>query len=99
MRAANAERVPFVGASIGGGPVRSSWGQERRFAVRDQEGVLSGSQLARTLDDLPLIGSPQLAKKYHPDVNKEDSAKTRYQEVQDAYDVSLVRLASSSSHC
>jgi molecular chaperone DnaJ len=29
----------------------------------------------------------QLAKKYHPDINKESGAKERYQSVQEAYDV------------
>jgi hypothetical protein len=35
-----------------------------------------------------LTASPQLAKKYHPDTNKEKGSKERFVEIQAAYDVS-----------
>ena len=34
------------------------------------------------------IASLQLAKKYHPDVNKDSQAQTNFQEVSEAYEVS-----------
>lgn len=38
----------------------------------------------------------QLAKKFHPDVNKASDAKERYQDVQEAYDVSWCMSSQSS---
>lgn len=31
----------------------------------------------------------QLAKQYHPDTNKDETAKAKFVEIQDAYDVSV----------
>ena len=34
---------------------------------------------------------PQLAKEFHPDVNKDPGAEKKFQEVSEAYEVSLLR--------
>ena len=44
-----------------------------------------------------LLHISQLAKKYHPDSNKDESAKPKFVEIQEAYDVGAYLVGSLRS--
>ena len=63
-------------------PVQRSRCRSEGIQGRHQEGLLRCAPQSFGRSD-----SLQLAKKYHPDTNKEAGSKARFQEIQDAFDV------------
>ena len=82
------------------GSVRHSRRRQGRQNIRDQEGLLQGASVSDfTGSQLTLPPALQLAKKFHPDSNKEKTAKEKFVEIQNAYDVrNQIPLASMRFH-
>lgn len=64
---------------------RSFHATSRRLAVKDPYGVLGVDKNASTSEIKKAYY--KLAKKYHPDINKEDGAEKKFHDIQGAYEI------------
>jgi hypothetical protein len=74
---------------------RSVQGSRRRQGRRgggDQEDILFCTSFSATLPAGADGTRVQLARKYHPDTNPDKSAREKFQEIQEAYDVHTILL-------
>ena len=70
-------------------PLPGPWRQEGCVARRNQEDIFFGiAYFVYIINTRSSFASHQLARKFHPDTNPDKTAREKFLEIQEAYDVS-----------